>query len=85
MQANRKPHTPDEHEDKPLQRALLALVLDEFPAKLTRDDLWVMGVGKGESVEQAVRNLDLTGLLWCEGSFVVPTLPARHFNWLEWS
>jgi hypothetical protein len=48
---------------------VLALLLHEFPKQLTRDDL-----------KQAIRSLDLVGLLWCEGEVVLPTLPARHLD-----
>jgi hypothetical protein len=85
MQAKDISRFTDEREDKPLQRAVLALVLHEFPAQMTRDDLTWRGMGKGEALERVVASLSTVGLLWCEGEFVIPTLPARHFHWLEWS
>jgi DNA-binding XRE family transcriptional regulator len=36
-------------------------------------------MGKGEALDRAVASLSTVGLLWCEGDFVIPTLPARHF------
>lgn len=83
MQANRKPRSPDERQDKGTQRAVLTLLLHEFPKQLTRDDLKWRGFGDAEALKQAIRSLDLVGLLWCEGEVVLPTLPARHFDWLE--
>jgi len=74
---------PSGREDKPLQRAVLALVLYEFPAQLTRDDLRYKGLGSADPIDLAVENLAIAGLLWCEGSVVLPTLAARHFDWLE--
>jgi hypothetical protein len=74
---------PSGREDKRLQRAVLALVLHEFPAQLTRDDLKYKGVGSDEELKHAIANLALAGLLWCEGDVVLPILAARHFDWLE--
>ena len=85
MQDNPSQRSIDEREDKPMQRALLSLVLHEFPAQMTRDDLKWRGLGSGAPVERAIDNLRLVGLLWCEGDFALPTLPARHFDWLELS
>ena len=85
MQANRTPRPVDGREDKPMQRAVLALVLHEFPAQLTRDQLTWKGLGSGEALDRAIDNLDIAGLLWCEGDVVLPTLAARHFDWLELS
>jgi hypothetical protein len=82
MQVNPSPR-PTGREDKNMQRAVLALVLHEFPAQLTRDELKWKGVGSGDPLEQAITNLALAGLLWCEGDVVLPTLAARHFDWLE--
>lgn len=83
MQDNPSSRPNQGREDKPLQRALLALVLHEFPAQMTRDQLKWRGLGEGEPVRRAIRNLSLAGLLFCEGEVVLPTLPARHFDWLE--
>jgi hypothetical protein len=84
MQANPSPRSADEREDKPTQRAVLALLLHEFPTQLTKDALRYK-VGGGDERERAIRNLAVVGLLWCEGDFVLPTLAARHFDWLELS
>jgi hypothetical protein len=74
---------PSGREDKCLQRAVLALVLHEFPAQLTRDDLLYKGLGSADPINLAVENLANAGLLWCEGDVVLPTVAARHFEWLE--
>jgi hypothetical protein len=86
MQANPSQRSPDEREDKPMQRAILAFLLYEFPTQLTKEELrYVMGSDKGKEVSRAIRNLDGVGLVWREGDFVLPTLAARHFDWLELS
>jgi hypothetical protein len=85
MQAQGSSRSGNEREDKRTQRAVLSLLLHEFPAQLTREDLRQRGLGVGEAVERAIRNLALVGLLWCEGAVVLPTLAARHFDWLELS
>lgn len=74
---------PSGREDKRLQRAVLALALHEFPAQLNRDDLHHKGLGEADPIDLAVENLAHAGLLWCEGDVVIPTVAARHFDWLE--
>jgi hypothetical protein len=73
----------DERDEKQTQRALLAVLLREFPSQLTRDRLRTRGFREAVALEVAIRNLAVAGLLWREGEVVVPTLPARHFDWLE--
>ena len=86
MQDNPSQRSQDEREDKPMQRAILAFMLYEFPAQTTKEELrYVMGSDKGKEVHRAIRNLDGVGLVWREGDFVLPTLAARHFDWLELS
>ena len=80
MQANPSPPAFDEREGKQTQRALLALLLHEFPTQLTRDKL---REALGGDVAKAVHVLASVELVWCEGDFVLPTLAARHFDWLE--
>jgi len=80
MQA--KPSQPSADEDKKIQRALLALALFEFPTHLQRRKLgWQIAIGK--PLERAINELVNVGLLFCEGDEMLPTLPARHFDWLE--
>jgi hypothetical protein len=86
MQANPSPPAFDEREDKPMQRALLALLLHEFPTHLTREDLRLtLGSDKGKEVAHAIRNLASVELVWREGDIVLPSIAARHFDWLELS
>jgi hypothetical protein len=86
MQANPSQRSPDEREDKPTQRAVLSLLLHEFPAHVTREQLrYTLGTDKGKEIWRAVGNLAQVELVWCEGEFVLPTLAARHFDWLELS
>jgi hypothetical protein len=77
-----KPSQPSADEDKTIQRALLALALFEFPTHLHRRKLgWQIAIG--EPLDKAITDLVIAGLLFCEGDEMVPTLPARHFDWLE--
>lgn len=75
----------NEREDKQLQRAVLAFLLDEFPARHTKITLWWMGFGDLDGVERAIRALDSVGLLRRDDVAVVPSAAARHFDWLELS
>lgn len=68
--------------EQQLQRALLALLLYEFPRKMKREDLERRYNFDGP-VDVPVEELHAAGLVWCEGDYVMPTLPARHFEWLE--
>ena len=76
------PSPPSEREHKQNQRALLALALHEFPTHLQRRTLgWQIAIG--EPLDRAITDLVIAGLLFCEGDEMLPTLPARHFDWLE--
>ena len=78
------PSPLSEREHKQNQRALLALALHEFPTRLQRRKLgWQIAIG--EPLERAITDLVNSGLLFCEGDEMLPTLPARHFDWLELS
>jgi hypothetical protein len=77
--------TYEEQGDKKLQRAILAFLLAEFPARHTRESLWLMGLGPLEPMEEAIHMLDVVGLVWRDGQAIVPTAAARHFEWLELS
>lgn len=86
MQDNPSQPSPDEREDKRTQRAVLSLLLHEFPAQVTKEQLrYTLGTDKGKEIWRAVGNLGQADLVWCEGDFVLPTLAARHFDWLELS
>jgi hypothetical protein len=80
MQAKTIQPSPDE--GRKIQRALLALALFEFPTHLHRRKLgWQ--ITTGEPLERAITDLVIAGLLFREGETMLPTLPARHFDWLE--
>lgn len=82
MQVNPSPLSSAERDHKKNQRALLALALFEFPAHLHRRKLgWQ--ITTGEPLEQAITDLVIAGLLFREGDEILPTLPARYFDWLE--
>lgn len=83
MQDKASQRSADEREEKRTQRAVLSLLLHEYPAQMTRQDLICRGFMGDEGLEPAISRLALVGLLWCEGSVVLPTLAARHFDWLE--
>jgi len=85
MQAKGSSRSENEREDKRTQRAVLSLLLHEFPAQMTREGLRLHGLGSGELVERAISALALVGLLRCRGEVVLPTIAARHFDWLELS
>ena len=83
MQAhNTQRPSKDERESKQTQRALLAYLLYEFPHKLKREDL-ERRYAFGGPVDHAIFELHAAGLVWREGEYVIPALPARHFDWLE--
>lgn len=67
--------------EQQLQRALLALLLHYFPRKLKREDL-ERRYNFGGPVDVPIEELHAAGLVWCEGDYVMPTLPARHMEWL---
>ncbi|MGN6558507.1 MAG: hypothetical protein ACTHLH_10930 [Solirubrobacterales bacterium] len=68
--------------EQQLQRVLLALLLCEFPRKLKRSQLAVQIVIGGR-LDVAIEELHHAGLVWREGDYVMPTLPARHMDWLD--
>lgn len=68
--------------EQQLQRALLALLLCEFPRKMKREALERRYNFDGP-VDVPVEELHAAGLVWCEGDYVMPTLAARHMEWLE--
>ena len=65
------------------QRAVLSLVLDAHPKRLTIPGL-ARQIDAG-AVEVAVRELVGVGLLECSGISVKPTAAALHFDSLELS
>lgn len=82
MQANRSSRPVDEREEKKVQRAVMALLLHEFPAQLTRMQLGCRGFSF-EPLDRALFILDSVGLVFREGDVILPSLPARHLDWLD--
>ena len=96
LMAKRNPTDRAQHDpasltpqDRKLQRAVLALVLDRHPDQLT-----VIELGReianedddrdeDEAFARAVRDLVVAGLLECWGAYVVPTQAALRFDALE--
>jgi hypothetical protein len=82
------PSTPA-GEDRKIQAAVLAFLLDEHPNRLTVPEVaWAMNprgdeFGEGDAVERAVRELDRAGLLHSAEGFVLPTSAALYFHQLE--
>jgi len=72
----------NERENRQLQRAVMAKLLSEFPTQVTRHRLRNEGFGF-ETLDRVIFILDCVGLVFCEGNVILPTLPARHLDWLE--
>jgi hypothetical protein len=81
MQGNPSQRSAGEH--KQTQRAVLALLLYEFPKSLTTEDMRSRGFGDADALAHAIHELGVVGLVRCEGGVVLPTLAARHFEALE--
>ena len=80
MQA--KPSKRPSKQDRANQRALLSLALFEFPQHLPIREL-PEKIAAGDALEQAIAELVVVGLLHREASVVLPSIAARHFDWLE--
>ena len=72
-------HDHGNREDAAAQRAVLSLVIDEYPTLLTPDDL-AMEIEGEDAVGRAVRDLTAIGLLRREGESVLATRAALHFD-----
>jgi hypothetical protein len=79
---NPSPHSADECNEKQIQRAVLALLLFEYPCPLTKSFLGDE-IGYPDAVDAAITALIDAGLAWSEGEAILPTAAARHFEWLE--
>jgi hypothetical protein len=72
-------------EDRRTERAVLALLLDEHPARLTFAEL-SLAFGGGDAsadddaVRRAVEELTAAGLLHRDGALLGPTRPAIYFD-----
>lgn len=64
------------------QRAVMALLLFAFPRPIEGTALKKQ-IGDADAVDKAVVELALVGLVWAEGKGLMPTLAARHMDWLE--
>jgi hypothetical protein len=82
MQDKPSQHATDERQNKLNQRALLALALYEFPHHLHRKMLGGQ-ITVGAPLDRAIRELVTVGLIFCQGDELLPTVAARHFDWLE--
>ena len=64
------------------QRAVMTLLLFAFPRSVSGKRL-KQQIGDSDAVDKAVVELALVGLVWSEGKGLLPTLAARHMDWLE--
>ncbi len=71
-------------QDRRTERAVLALLLDEHPARLTLPELSLAFGGDGSSetdaVRRAVDQLIGSGLLHRDGALLGPTRPALYLD-----
>ena len=80
----RSPSLPVD-QDVQAERAVLAFLLDEYPAQLTIPEASralnaIPGSFEAhDAVERAIRELDGAGLVHCRGGFAVPTRAALYF------
>jgi len=76
-------------EDRQTESAVLALLLEEHPIRLTMDELILMLHGDpdrsnpGDAAQRAVRELVGAGLVHREGEFITPSRAALYFDALE--
>ncbi len=86
--ASRDPSSPA-GADKRTERAILALLLDEHPARLTMEELVLVLHAGPERADpedaggRAVRELVGAGLMYREGRFLSPSRAALYFAALE--
>lgn len=82
-------HPSPAEEDGQVESAVLAFVLDEYPDRLTVDELFLALGGaspdfdRRDAIERAIRELTGAGLVHRDGVFVVPSRPALCFHRLE--
>lgn len=71
-------------QDRRTERAVLALLLDEHPTRLTLADLLLTlssdSSSDEDSVRRAVDDLTRAGLLYRDGALLGPTRPATYFD-----
>ncbi len=82
-------HPIPTEEDRQVESAVLAFVLDGHPDRLTVCELSLaLGGGSsdsesGDSIERAIGELVRAGLVHRDGAFVAPSRPALCFHRLE--
>lgn len=64
------------------QRAVMTTLLFAHPRAVDGKALKVQ-IGDAEAVDKAVVELALVGLVWTDGKGLMPTVAARHMEWLE--
>lgn len=79
MPLNPSQRSSNEREDQTAQRAVLALVLYEYPAALTAREIG-REVGQDDATERALRDLVACGLLRREGESMLPTRATLQFD-----
>jgi hypothetical protein len=72
-------------EDRRTERAVLALLLDEYPTRLTFAELALAldrcdGFATEDAIDRAARELIAAELVRREGAFLAPTRPALCFD-----
>lgn len=82
MQIQTSPSPAQERAEVRTQRAVLSLILHEYPVLLDWTDL-DEEIAPAADLNHAVSELVAVGLLSCEGATVLPTTAALHFEWLE--
>lgn len=74
-------------EDRRTERAVLALLLDQHPIRLTVDELPfaldAKDFAEKDATARAVRELVAVGLLNADGDLIGPTRAALYFEQLE--
>jgi len=73
---------PADERDWKTQRAVVALLLFAHPMPLTQERL-AEEIGDPDAVERALSELEMVGLAWRDLRGVMPTMAARHVEWLE--
>ena len=74
-------------EDRRTERAVLAVLLDEHPTRLSLDELIFAldpkDFAEKDGIRRAVRELIGAGLVRVDGALIGPTRASIHFNRLE--
>jgi hypothetical protein len=82
-------HRSTEKEDARMQAVVIALLLAEWPERLSQADAARELLGENpdfserDAFERAVEDLTRIGLIAQEGGFIVPSRVVRHFDNLQ--